>query len=180
MSDALVKGTPVPATPFDGKMRVDFVAAIADTAKPTVTELNAETTVNLSCYLTLDGWSLTTGQDMISDNRLCSTQTFDIPGRKTSDNKEITVIDNTNSELADTQNKAVETLKEGTTGYFVVRRGLDFDTEYAAGQKVSVYPVRMGEKQYVSGEENSVIRSKIPFGITGPWHTDDAVVADAA
>lgn len=172
----MAKGTPIPATPIDGKMKVVVVHALVDPSKPTVTELTAETALDISCYLTSDGWALTTGQDMIDDERLCSPQTFDIPGRKTSDNKTVTVIDNTNTELEDTANKAVETLVEGATGYFVVRRGLDYDVDFQAGQKVSVYPFRCGEKQYVANEANTMIRSTIPFGVTGPWFTDTAEV----
>lgn len=172
----MAKGTPIPATPIDGKMKVVVVPALADPSKPLVTELTAETALDISCYLTSDGWALTTGQDMIDDERLCSPQTFDIPGRKTSDNKTVTVIDNTNTELEDTANKAVETLVEGATGYFVVRRGIDYDADFQAGQKVSVYPFRCGEKQYVASEANTMIRSTIPFGVTGPWYTDTAEV----
>lgn len=171
-------GTPVPAVPIDGKMRVDWVPALADPSHPKVSELTAKTTIALSCYLTSDGWALTTGQDSITDERLCSAQTYDVPGRKTTDNKTVTVIDNTNSEY---ENLAVETLSEGANGYFVVRRGVDFDAAYEADQKVSVYPARMGEKQLVAAEANTMTRSTIPFGVTGPWYTDSAVVtADAA
>ena len=172
----MAQGTPIPATPIDGKMKVVVVPALADPSKPLLSELTAETVLDISCYLTADGWPLTTGQDSIADERLCSSQTYDIPGRKTSDNKTLTVIDNTNTELEDTANKAVETLYEGATGYFVVRRGLDYDVDFKEGQKVSVYPFRCGEKQYVANEANTTIRSTIPYGITGPWYTDTAEV----
>lgn len=173
----MAQGTPIPATPADGKMKVVVVPALADPEHPTIEELTAETALDISCYLTSDGWALTTSQDSIADERLCSSQTYDIPGRKTSDNKTVTVIDNTNTELEDTANKAVETLYEGATGYFVVRRGLDYDAPFEAGQKLSVYPFRCGEKQYVANEANTTIRSTIPYGITGPWFTDTAEIA---
>ncbi|WP_207760065.1 hypothetical protein [Bifidobacterium scaligerum] len=174
------QGTPVPSTPIDGKVKTVFVPALANPAAPTVTEMTADSVIDISCYLTGDGWALTTGQDSIDDDRECSTQTFQQPGRKTTDNTTVTVIDNTNTEIEADSNKAVEAMQEGATGYFVRRRGKDFDVAFAAGDKVSVFPVKFGEKQPVATEANSVIRSTIPFTVTGPWYVDNATVAAAS
>ena len=106
----------IPSTPADGNTAVWYVPAIADPSAPAITELNAESVVDLSCYLTGDGLNLTSEQDTITDERLCSTQTFEVPGRKTN-TAEITYIDNTNSPHETDSNEAAETLTEGATGY---------------------------------------------------------------
>ena len=49
----------IPSTPADGNIRTVIATAIADTAAPALTELNAVTTVDISCYLTPGGFALT-------------------------------------------------------------------------------------------------------------------------
>lgn len=148
----------IPSTPADGNMKVVWVKAFKDYTKPTATELNAESVIDISCYLTGDGWNPTKEQATISDPRLCSRQEFGRPGRKTP-GLSITVIDNTNTE---DPNDAVENITEGAEGYFVERRGVPYEDPFKEGQVVTIYPARAGEKQGVAPEANSVIRSTIP------------------
>lgn len=166
----------IPSTPFDGNMAVWIVPAIANTAAPTVAEITAG--VDISCYLTPDGYAPTAEQATITDNRLCSTETFGQPGRKTR-GLSLTGIDNTNSVHEAAFNEMVEALPEGAEVFVVRRRGLPFDTPIAATtQKVSVLPIKPGMKQDVPPEENSVIRSTWPCFVVGTGH-DDVVVAAA-
>jgi hypothetical protein len=164
----------IPSTPFDGNMAVWLVPAIANTAAPTVAEITAG--VDISCYLTPDGYAPTADQATITDNRLCSTETFGQPGRKTR-GLSLTGIDNTNSVHETEFNDLVDTLVEGTPMHVVRRRGLPFDTPIAADQKVSVLPIKPGMKQDVPPEENSVTRSTWPTFVIGTGHDDVAVVA---
>lgn len=163
----------IPSTPADGNVKVVWVPAIADTLAPTLAELNAPEAVDVSCYLTGDGWTPGKEQATISDPRLCSRQEFGKPGRKTP-SLSVTVIDNTNTE---DPNDAIETLVENARGYFVERRGIAYEEDFAADQKVDVYPVTCGEKQSVAPEANSVIRSTIPMFIASDVRTDVALAA---
>lgn len=164
----------IPSTPSDGNVAAWFVPAIADTSAPTVTELAAASIVDLSCYLTGDGLNLTSDQATITDERLCSTQTFEVPGRKTN-TAEVTYIDNTNSPHETDANEAAETLVEGARGYIVTRRGIPYEEPVAAEQKVSVWPIEAGEPREVAPEANSVIRSIQKLFVTGNVYQKVAV-----
>lgn len=167
----------IPSTPSDGNVATWLVPTIANPAAPTVTELNAG--VDVSCYLTKDGFALTVDQATITDERLCSTEVFAQPGSKTY-SLSITGIDNTNSSNEATFNELVDTLVEGTSQYLVRRRGIPFDTAFAATtQKVTVIPFKAGVKQDVPPEANSVTRSTWTGFVTGPVRTEVAVAAGA-
>ncbi|MCM1011899.1 hypothetical protein [Brevibacterium sp. XM4083] len=166
----------IPSTPADGNFKVVYVPAIADTTAPKLSELNADGALDISCYLTGDGWNPTKEQATIADPRLCSRQEFGRPGRKTP-GLSITVIDNTNSDNATDANEAVETITERSQGYFVERIGVPYEEPFAAGQKVSIYPATAGEKQLLAPEANSVTRSTIPQFIFADVRTDVAIAA---
>lgn len=177
---ALAKGTQIPATPVDGKVRTDLVPVLADPEHPTLAELNAESVVHISCYLTKDGYSFEPSQETITDERECSTQVFARPGTKSVDGATLTVIDNTNTEIEEDSNEAIDTMQEGAEMYVVRRRGKDFDLDYEVDQKLTVIPVQFGEKQPVATESNTTIRSAVPFFATGSWYIDKAIVTDGA
>lgn len=164
----------IPSTPSDGNVATWLVPAIADPANPTEAELDAGTVVDISCYLTPDGFALTVDQATITDERLCSTETFGQPGRK-SYGLTLTGIDNTNNDTAD--NALVETLVEGQDQFLVRRRGIAFDEPIAAGQKVTVIPFKPGVKQDVPPEANSTIRSTWTGFVTGGVRVEVEVAA---
>lgn len=159
----------LPSTPADGNVRVQWVPTIADTEAPTAVELGAG--VDLSCYLTGDGWSPGLDEQVISDDRLCDTETFEQPGRS-SRTTSVTYIDNTNT--AD-PNVAVTTLVPGTTGYIVVRSGKAFDAAFAAADEVDVWPVKCGKYSKLPPEANSVLRRSQKLFVTGRVQEDVAV-----
>lgn len=166
----------IPATPADGNVKVVLVPAIANLDAPKLTELNAVSAVDISCYLTASGWAATADQATITDERLCSTQVFGQPGRKTL-GLTLTVIDNTNSANEEDYNEAVDTLIEGTQLYAVYRAGLPYDQAFAVGDKVRVWPFKAGMKQEVPPEANSVLKATYPTFITADVNAPVAVVA---
>ena len=166
----------IPSTPADGNTAVWFVPAITDPSAPSVSDLTAESVVDLSCYLTGDGLNLTSEQATITDERLCSTQIFEVPGRKTN-TAEVTYIDNTNSPHETDSNEAAETLVEGARGYIVTRRGVAYEEPVASDQKVSVWPIEAGEPREVPPEANSVIRTIQKLFVTSDVHQKVAVAA---
>jgi hypothetical protein len=161
----------IPSTPADGNVKVVFVPAIADTAAPKLSELTAASVVDISCYLT--EFTPSVDESEIEDERLCSTETFEQPGR-IKHSLEGTYIDNTNSP-DDDQNAAAETLVRGVVGFIVQRRGVPFDTAFAADQKVKVWPIKAGVQNSVAPEANSVLKTQQKFFVTGK--TTDSVVA---
>ncbi|MGY5202972.1 phage tail tube protein [Bifidobacterium adolescentis] len=170
----LTLGAEVPSTPADGLVNTIWVPAIEDIQKPTAEEINAGT--DLSNYVTLGGWSCSPSQDSISDQRENSAQDYENPGRKKISGSSIEVIDNTNTEHS-AQNVAVETLAEGTEGYFVRRYGKQTDADFAAGDTVNVYAVRVGMSAKMAIAANSVLRSKVNFSVRAPGWAENVKVA---
>lgn len=163
----------LPSTPADGNLKVVWVPAIANPDAPTVSELTAQTVVDLSCYLTADGWNPSADEQVISDDRLCDTETYEQPGRA-SRSLEVTYIDNTNTAK---ENEAVETLQPGTSGYLVTRSGVPFDTPIDAGDLVDVWPVTCGIYQKLPPEANSVLRRTQRMFVTSRVRVDVEVVS---
>lgn len=150
--------TEIPGTPADGNLLVLAVAAIANVNAPKLTEASGAGADDLSCYITAGGLNITTEQAAIVDERLCSTEDFEQPGRK-KHGLSITAIDNTNSANETEFNLAVETFVENATMYILVRRGKAFDTPLAVGDTVRIYPVKVGVKVDEPMEANSMLKS---------------------
>lgn len=165
----------IPGTPADGNVAVWLAPAIADTTKPKLTELGA-TAVDISCYLTSDGYTTSLDQQVVADERLCSVETFEQPGRVTR-SLDVIYIDNTNSPNESTSNKAKDTLVPGSVHYVVVRRGKAFDTPLAAGDKVTITPVKAGEYNQMPPEANSMLKTGQKLFVTERTQTDVALVA---
>lgn len=168
----------VPAgVPADGTVSVRFVTALTNPAAPKLaTEINAASSVDLSCLLTKDGFAPGAEASTITDERLCSKQVFEDFGTVTYSIDNITYIfdpQNTASE----SNKAYAALPTGATGYLVVRWGKDVDTAWAAGDKVDVYPVKMGPRVKQAPEANSKLKVQQKPYVTGPFQEDVALVA---
>lgn len=168
-------GTQIPSTPADGRMKTILVPQLANPSAPTIAELKMGT--DISCYIELGGFNFNPTQATISDQRECSDQDYQRPGRKSVGDASITVIDNTNSEFAAEYNKAVEAMAEGTSCYIVRRRGLPAGDDFKVGHTVTVIPVVFGEKQPVVAGENTTTHSTIPFYVTGEWYSEKATVA---
>ncbi|TDE02834.1 hypothetical protein [Jiangella asiatica] len=166
----------IPATPADGNVSVIVVDTIADPTAPTVTELTDPTVVDISCYLTSDGYTPSLDEQVIADERLCSTQIFEQPGRFTRSLDTI-YIDNTNAPNEATDNAAKDTLVPGSTHFLVTRRGIKFDTAYAADQKVVVTPIKCGQYNELTPEANSVLKTAQKQFITGPTVEGTVVAA---
>lgn len=159
----------------DGTTKVTFVPTIAGAA-PTLVELNAG--VDLSCYFTADGFSMTGSQDRSEDQRLCSTQNLQGMGRYSPTIDPIVyVFDPQDPENTDDNNEAYATLTPGTSGYFVVRMGLPAGTAWAAGQFVWIDRIVLGQQIPLPPEANSVLKVTQEVAVTGNRQQDVAVVA---
>jgi len=156
--------TEIPSTPADGNTLVLIVPTLADPSAPKLTE--TATAVDISCYLTSSGWKPSLAEQVINDERLCSTETFEQPGRKTN-SLEAEYIDNTNSENEAEFNKAKDTLVPGLGQYAIIRTGKPYATPLAVGDKVKVYPIKGGEYNELPPEANSVLKIAQKLFVTG-------------
>ncbi len=166
--------TPASA-PSDGRTRVDWVPTIADPAAPSAAILNGASTIQLAAYLTPDGYAPADDESVIADQRLSSTEDFERPGRVTSSLALTYIYRGQDGAAAD--NKAWTTLKKGTAGFIVVRRGKTHDTAYAAADVVTVYPVTCGVQMEAPPEANSIDRVSQKMFVTGTVRRQVAVVA---
>lgn len=164
----------LPSTPADGNVKVVWVPTLTAPEAPTVAELSGGTVIDLSCYLTADGFTPGLDEQTIEDERLCDTETFEQPGRS-SRTLEIVYIDNSNNTGLD--NEALETLVPGTTGYFVVRRGKAYDDAFAAADKVDVWPLTAGQYSDQPPEANSVLKVGQKMFVTAKVRLRTAVAA---
>ncbi len=158
----------------DGMVKVTWVPTIAAPTAPTATALNGATAIDLSCYLTADGFTTNADEQTITDDRLCTTQSYEKPGRF-SYSMEVAYVFQPQAPTA-TDNKAQATLAYLTTGFIVVRWGLAYTTAYVAAQIVDVYPVQAGKQIKQPPEANTVLRINQHIYVVGTVNENVAVV----
>lgn len=157
----------LPSTPADGNVKIVWTP----TASLSAAILNGGTAVDLSCYLTADGFNPGLDESVIADPRLCETETFEQPGR-TQRTLSLTYINNSNTAL---DNEAYETLEPGTAGVITRREGKPFDAVFAASDEVEQWPVKSGKRSKLPPEANSVLRVTQKQFVTGAV-TDGVVI----
>lgn len=160
--------------PADGSLKVLWVPAIADVTEPTLDELTDVTVIDLSCYITADGWTPGTDEQVSTDDRLCSRQTYERRGRFT-DTLEITYVYQ-GQEMAATDNKAFSTLRAGELGFVVARWGADFELPMAVADLVDVYPAECGVQRKQPPEANGRLKIMQKIFIRSSTQRDVAVV----
>lgn len=165
----------------EGNIKVAFVSTIAATTNiPTVAELAATGSVDLSCYITSE-FGVSREQSTGEDRRLCSKEVFQALGRVTNSIPATEYVYEPQAAAASPTNKAYDTLKKGTKGYLVIRYGLDSSTvAWASGQKVDVIPVECGVQTKLGNQgadEFAKLRIQQTFGVRGPLVEDVAIAA---
>lgn len=141
----------------DGKTRVYEVPTIANTAAPTVIELNAG--VDITEKLTADGLIGFAPETADVDNRsLASTFDTTLPGRASYSGTMLRL-----KKQAATGDTVYDTLVREYATNIVIRRGIDRSTAWAAAQECEVYPVRCGEVRNLDPESNTVQRYEVPL-----------------
>lgn len=159
----------------DGNLRVAWVPALANPAAPTVAELTAASVVDLTYYLTSDGFAPGGDESPVVDKRLGDTQAYERAGR-TSETLALTYVFRPQEPAAAT-NKAYSTLTHLTEGFIVERWGMDADTAFAAGQTVNTVPVQCGKQMEQPPEANSVLKIVQRMFVTGPKRRKVTVAA---
>lgn len=148
----------------DGTRRVVIIPAVANPEAVTLAEATAGD--NISCYLTGQGWQPTEDQANIPDDRLCSSQSFEKPGRKT---KSLTVqyVFNLGSL---TDDEARTALDEGTSGYalHIVQKAEADGVDVETGDWYELWPITAGDPMVMPTEANSVDRISQRLFVTGP------------
>lgn len=141
---------PIDAVPAssqsDGKWKIAYVPS----GNPlSVAIVKGVTSKNLTYSFTPDGFNWAITQAEVTDPRLTLVQDLTRPGKK----KETLETKYVASAATDS---AAVVLAEGTSGYFVVRRGTDNATDWTVGDKVDVITFTAGAQRPDAPVENGV------------------------
>ncbi len=143
--------------PGDGKVRADFVLAIANIFAPTATELNAG--LRISQWMTADG--LAGFRPETADVATAGIDdTFDTTtnGRRSFSGTMVRLKKQTGSDAA------YMTMLPDVEGFVVIRRSIVAATADAWGQHLQfVYPVICGETAWMDPEPNTIDRFEVPL-----------------
>lgn len=143
--------------PGDGKIRVDWVPAIANINAPTVTELDAG--IRVSQWVTADGVvGFRPDTADVATTSVESTFDTNTNGRRSFSGTLLRFKKQTGSDAVYT------TMTPDTEGFIVIRRSLPAATAYDSAQPLQgVYPVICGETAWMDPEPNTVERFEIPL-----------------
>lgn len=168
--------SPVPAAiTSDGNVKVFYTPTIADPLNPTVAECTSDSGFDVTCYLTDDGWSPSTDENVVTDARLCSRQVFEDIGTYT-DHLQIKYIYRQQEPTA-VDNKAFTVFKRGTTGFLVVRWGTAFEDDIAAADVVDVVPFTCDVQQKQPSAANEKLKIMQDLRVTNGLQRDVVVVS---
>lgn len=162
--------------PSDGTVRVDFVpdGGIAAWPEATLTELTGATAEMIGCHLFGIGMGATI--DRKEKRRLCSRTKYELLGSTTYTIEDLNYVYDVQNPESDT-NAAYAALAPFTTGYLVVRWGLDAALPLAAAQVVDIFPVRLGPQIKQAPEENDELTVSQAVSVVGEPVIDYAIPA---
>lgn len=169
------------ATKVQGNTSVVVVQSIASMTAPDLsTEIQAASSVDVSCFLYGDINPTVNTNKGEAPRRLCTTQVFQQFGNTTYEVPDLQYVYDPQGAPTSTDNKALAALTEGSEVFLVIRRGINAQTTpVAAGDKVDVWHVRLGpQNRSTTGDgefdEYAINQSVIPLE---PPHYAVAVVA---
>lgn len=162
----------IPSKPVDAYVSTLLLPALANTAVPKLTEINVASKVDISCYLVTPGITSSAEQARIPDPRGCSRQDFSKLGKSTW-TASAQYVENPGDE---TYNEAYDSLVPDSYWWVIERRGIPFDTPYAVGQLVDVYPIQAGLRVPLK-ESGQVLRINQELALVGNVQQNVAIVA---
>ena len=163
--------------PADGNVKVVWVPVLADQEAPTLAEVNATGSMDITCGIVGGGFTTSSDQTTTQDIRLCSRQVFEDLGDVTYSIEDIEYIITPQDKTATGENAIYNTLAPGTTGYIVVRWGKDYAGAFEAGDIVDVYHVTMGPQVKQAPERNTKLRARQRPYVVAPGASLDVEVA---
>ncbi len=140
--------------PTLGATRLTAVVTLSSLTAPTLVQISAGTSKDLTCFVYADSWNPTATQAKGTKRaRLCQTTMRDSLNLATVTAP--TLMYTYQPQLADAAagNEAKLLLQEGSTIYVVERLGLDADVAWAVGQRTLTHHLRLG-KQIRSGDRS--------------------------
>lgn len=116
----------------------------------------ASSGVEMVCYLEKGSFGMSSETERGTDERECTTQSAEVLGNTTySLNDLVYVWEPQDASGSSSTNEVYNSLADGTTGYLLVRYGVDKDTAYTAGDVVDQVPVTLGPQIRKSRDGNN-------------------------
>ena len=157
-----------------------FVPTVAGTAGPTVSEATGASSLDITNMVFASAARPAQTTNLArSPRRLGDSTTYEFVGESQLTLGELRYAFNPQGAALSDGKKAFEKFPAGTTGYLVHRLGIDRDTDIAAGQFVTVYPVEFGpQHETTEGDaEAAEVAITQTVAITGPKRLNTAVLA---
>lgn len=170
--------TIIPGVASDETVSVKWVPTIADPTQPKLaTEINAATSVDLTCLLT-EPWGPDYSVAVAEIKRMCSKVATQRGGAITYTFPDFIYAYDSQALATAGINKAYAALVQGATGFIVVRYGKQVDTAWAVGDKVDVWNAQItaGPLKLIP-EANSELKAKSSAVNIGTPQFDKAVAA---
>ncbi|TXS35355.1 hypothetical protein EAO77_36890 [Streptomyces sp. t39] len=164
------QGGPLMDLISDGKTRVAWASSLANLAAPSLAELGAAQ--ELTDRITPDGLKIDPSTADVDTGSLASKFDTKEVGRVGYET-ELTFKRGTTTQ----EDWPYQNLTYGVHGVLIVRRGIDVETAWTAGQQVETYPVVCGERANVSPAANEVMKFNSPIKVYAPPATDAVVAA---
>jgi hypothetical protein len=161
---------PTPTKAF-GAEKWSFVPTIANTAAPTLAEVNAAGALDVTKMFFASSARPDASANLAkAERRLGDVESFEFVGETSYTMGEVRYSFNPQGAALSTGVLAFEKLPQGTTGFLVRRLGINRDTDYATGQFVSVFPVEFGPQvETTEGDgESAEVAIKQGVAVTGP------------
>lgn len=168
------------AVKAQGNTSVKVVQTIAVPASPDLsTEINAVSSVDVSCYLYGDLVATSTTNKGEAPRRLCTTQVLQQFGNTTYEITDLQYVYSPQDDDADDNNAAKAALVEGTEVWLIERRGLSARNDaWAAGQIVNVHHVKLGPQNRTTtgdGEFDEVAITQSVIYLEPPYYDSEIV-----
>lgn len=143
----------------DATTKVQFCTSVADITAPTEAEIGAG--ISLEGTMTPDGlMGFEASTTAVDNSSLKSRFNTTRPGRTSFTD---TALQFKKQDGTDT---IWNTLVRDTEGFIIVRRYVDADTDFAADDKVSVFPIACGDTIDITPAANEVAKWKVQTFIT--------------
>lgn len=161
-----------PGIDAEGAVKVAFVPTLANPAAPTLAAVNAVGALDISCYLTKDGFGVGADTTKGKDERLCTKEVYETLGATTWSIDKLVYVWNPQGGTTDVTNKAYALMKQGTQGFLVVRWGKDATSDFAANDVVDVFPVSLDAQVPQKPEANSKLKVEQAAVVSGKPQRD--------
>ena len=165
--------------PSVGYWTAKLVTTIADTAAPKLaTEVNAASSVAAECIFGKGWGGPSASYEKTKNERFCTIQSYERLGKLTYSIDDFVFAADPQSGAGSTAlNKVWDLVKDGWSGYLVLRIGKSVDTAAAVGDKVWVLPIEVGVAVPMVGADNEDQMAKCAVSVISEVKRNVALVA---